>query len=93
MDRPFFRMDTPKKTSWKAFLLAREKCSPEKEAKSMQSSLYQQNRIRDFDSFVDEAAPGFELGKKDLQSPALPLGHAAKMIYNRIKISLFGLDY
>lgn len=32
-------MDTPKKTSWKAFLLAREKCSPEKEAKSMQSSV------------------------------------------------------
>ncbi|GKD09774.1 hypothetical protein Tco_1189459, partial [Tanacetum coccineum] len=28
------------------------------------------NRIRNFDSFVDEAAPGFELGKKDLQSPA-----------------------
>ncbi|KAK7299377.1 hypothetical protein VNO77_45670 [Canavalia gladiata] len=24
------------------------------------------------------ATPGFELGKKDLQSPALPLGHAAK---------------
>jgi hypothetical protein len=39
-----------------------------------------QNRIRDLDSFVDEAAPGFELGKKDLQSPALPLGHAAKTI-------------
>ena len=51
--------------------------------------LYQQ--IRDFDSFVDEAAPGFELGKKDLQSPALPLGHAAKTIHNRIKFS--GLDY
>ena len=50
------------------------------------------NRIRDFDSFVDEAAPGFELGKKDLQSPALPLGHAAKTIHNRIKISLFELD-
>lgn len=43
--------------------------------------LYQQ--IRDFDSFVDEAAPGFELGKKDLQSPALPLGHAAKTIHNK----------
>lgn len=55
--------------------------------------LYQQNRIRDFDSFVDEAAPGFELGKKDLQSPALPLGHAAKTIHNRRKFALFGLDY
>lgn len=33
-----------------------------------------------FDSLVDQATPGFELGKKDLQSPALPLGHAAKMI-------------
>lgn len=28
--------------------------------------------------FIDEAAPRFELGIKDLQSPALPLGHAAK---------------
>lgn len=26
----------------------------------------------------DQAAPRFELGVKDLQSPALPLGHAAK---------------
>lgn len=33
--------------------------------------------------FVDQATPGFELGKKDLQSPALPLGHAAKMIQNQ----------
>ena len=33
-----------------------------------------------FYSLVDQATPGFELGKKDLQSPALPLGHAAKMI-------------
>lgn len=32
--------------------------------------------------FADEATPGFELGKKDLQSPALPLGHAAKTIQN-----------
>lgn len=32
---------------------------------------------------VIQATPGFELGKKDLQSPALPLGHAAKMIQNR----------
>lgn len=39
MDGPFFRMDTPIKTSWKAFFLAREKCSPEKQAKSMQSSV------------------------------------------------------
>lgn len=50
-----------------------------------QVQLYQQSRIRYFYSFVDEAAPGFELGKKDLQSPALPLGHAAKTIHNRIK--------
>jgi hypothetical protein len=28
--------------------------------------------------FIDQAAPKFELGVKDLQSPALPLGHAAK---------------
>ena len=49
-----------------------------------------QNRIRDLDSFVDEAAPGFELGKKDLQSPALPLGHAAKRIHNRKKFCFFG---
>lgn len=49
------------------------------------NQLYQQSRIRYFYSFVDEAAPGFELGKKDLQSPALPLGHAAKTIHNRIK--------
>ncbi|RYR41113.1 hypothetical protein Ahy_A08g037510 [Arachis hypogaea] len=34
-----------------------------------------------FNSLVDQATPGFELGKKDLQSPALPLGHAAKTIY------------
>lgn len=32
----------------------------------------------DFESFVDQATPRFELGKKDLQSPALPLGHVAK---------------
>lgn len=32
--------------------------------------------------FPDEATPGFELGKRDLQSPALPLGHAAKTIQN-----------
>lgn len=42
--------------------------------------LYQQNRIKFFYSFVDQATPGFELGKKDLQSPALPLGHVAKTI-------------
>jgi hypothetical protein len=28
--------------------------------------------------FIDQAALRFELGVKDLQSPALPLGHAAK---------------
>lgn len=43
----------------------------------------EQKRRRDFEFFVDQATPGFELGKKDLQSPALPLGHAAKMIQNR----------
>jgi hypothetical protein len=26
--------------------------------------------------FIDQVAPRFELGVKDLQSPALPLGHA-----------------
>lgn len=36
-------------------------------------------KISDFEFFVNQATPGFELGKKDLQSPALPLGHAAKM--------------
>ena len=40
--------------------------------------LYQQNKIQDFLLFVDQATPRFELGKKDLQSPALPLGHVAK---------------
>lgn len=40
-------------------------------------------------SFVDQATPRFELGKKDLQSPALPLGHAAKTIQNRWKNSPF----
>lgn len=55
--------------------------------------LYQQNRIGDFESFVDQATPRFELGKKDLQSPALPLGHVAKRIQNRWKISPFELDY
>ena len=55
--------------------------------------LYQENRIGDFESFVDQATPRFELGKKDLQSPALPLGHIAKRIQNRWKFSPFGLDY
>uniref|UniRef100_A0A2P2NZA6 Uncharacterized protein n=1 Tax=Rhizophora mucronata TaxID=61149 RepID=A0A2P2NZA6_RHIMU len=41
--------------------------------------------IKYFPSFVDQATPGFELGKKDLQSPALPLGHAAKVLQNRRK--------
>lgn len=53
---------------------------------------YQQNRIQYFNSLADQATPGFELGKKDLQSPALPLGHAAKMIqkkYMRIPLLLF----
>ena len=42
--------------------------------------LSHQNIIRYSDFFVDQATPGFELGKKDLQSPALPLGHVAKTI-------------
>jgi hypothetical protein len=46
-------------------------------------TIYQQTGIRYFPSFVDQATPGFELGKKDLQSPALPLGHVAKAIENR----------
>ena len=46
------------------------------------------NKIRDFEFFVDQATPGFELGKKDLQSPALPLGHAAKMIAYEIDENL-----
>lgn len=29
-------------------------------------------------SFVDQVASGFELGTKNLQSPALPLGHVVK---------------
>ena len=49
------------------------------------------NKIRDFDFFVDQATPGFELGKKDLQSPALPLGHAAKMIAYEIDETLLGM--
>lgn len=50
--------------------------------------LYQQKKgIRYFAFFVDQATPGFELGKKDLQSPALPLGHAAKATQNRRKYS------
>lgn len=48
--------------------------------KKIESFLYQQNGINYFNSLVYQATPGFELGKKDLQSPALPLGHAAKMI-------------
>lgn len=42
----------------------------------------EQKRRKDLELFVDQATPGFELGKKDLQSSALPLGHAAKMIQN-----------
>ena len=34
--------------------------------------------IRNFVSKLKKAAPRFELGIKDLQSSALPLGHAAK---------------
>lgn len=40
------------------------------------------NKIGYVNPFADEATPGFELGKRDLQSPALPLGHAAKTIQN-----------
>ena len=37
----------------------------------------QPNIIFHLQFLIDQATPGFELGKKDLQSPALPLGHAA----------------
>lgn len=48
--------------------------------KKRKSFLYQQNEINYLNSLIDQATPGFELGKKDLQSPALPLGHIAKII-------------
>ena len=41
---------------------------------------YINQQAKGFRVFIDQATPGFELGKKDLQSPALPLGHAAKTI-------------
>jgi predicted Co/Zn/Cd cation transporter (cation efflux family) len=46
------------------------------------SALYLGNTMLDLyvTLFVDQATPRFELGKKDLQSPALPLGHVAKTI-------------
>ena len=55
------------------------------------SELYQQNRRKEEISgfLFDQATPGFELGKKDLQSPALPLGHAAKMIQKSSRITKF----
>ena len=48
--------------------------------------------------FIDQAAPRFEMGIKDLQSPALPLGHAAKksdlksrkeQVFNLILLTFF----
>jgi hypothetical protein len=30
--------------------------------------------------FVNQTTPRFELGKEDLTSPALPLGHVAKIL-------------
>lgn len=36
--------------------------------------------IKNSEYFFDQATPRFELGIKDLQSPALPLGHVAKTI-------------
>jgi hypothetical protein len=30
--------------------------------------------------FVNQTTPRFELGKEDLMSPALPLGHVAKIL-------------
>lgn len=41
------------------------------------SFLKKRTIIFHFKCLIDQATPGFELGKKDLQSPALPLGHAA----------------
>ena len=55
--------------------------------------IYQQKGIRYFVPFVDQATPGFELGKKDLQSPALPLGHAAKATQNRRKYPSFSFFF
>ena len=55
--------------------------------------LCQQNQIKKWKFFVDQATPRFELGKKDLQSPALPLGHAAQIIPYEIDeniLSFFG---
>lgn len=55
--------------------------------------LSQQNIIRYSDFIVDQATPRFELGKKDLQSPALPLGHVAKTIqkiYENIPFFFWG---
>lgn len=42
--------------------------------KNLQSFL----ELTDSKNFVNQATPRFELGIKDLQSPALPLGHVAK---------------
>lgn len=64
-----FRIEQVSRVHFLRFLLLR---------KNSFSQLYQKNK--EFRGFVNQATPGFELGKKDLQSPALPLGHAAKMI-------------
>jgi hypothetical protein len=40
-------------------------------------------RINHF--FVNQATPRFELGKEDLKSPALPLGHVVKILKEKLK--------
>ena len=35
--------------------------------------------------FVNQATPRFELGKEDLKSPALPLGHVVKILEKKKK--------
>lgn len=45
------------------------------QGKNLSSSI---STIRNPKYFFGQATPRFELGIKDLQSPALPLGHAAK---------------
>jgi len=55
--------------------------------KKIKSFLYQQNEINYLNSLFDQATPGFELGKTNLQSPLskiIPLGHIAKIIQKNI---------
>ena len=39
--------------------------------------------------FVNQTTPRFELGKEDLMSPALPLGHVAKILEEKSKFHFF----